>query len=768
MENVLHDPNKIYEPGSSVSKGDSDVFETLEITKTFKSLSEMTTLSTPMSSLSKTMAVRAVNESHTGFKCPFHTPSGPKLGLVNHMALTTCFSRSHYQHDVENFVIGVIGREPHFVRGEMALLINSMYFTTLRTEEVEIVRLSLKRHERFYDTAFIPNYYRTSDDTIKIISYNVMYDGGRLYRPLFVTKELLKLCQTRNIPENTPPAVRAVIEGGFTGTTSNLRDCLNSFLRERNMMIAKNAHKRCSANSFVSVLLRWYSRLNLVYTLARSVDVVASNSDCRFCEINPVAIYGINGACAPMFNHNPGGRAIHECAMANSALTIGSTNMPSLSETSSKLLLTSDHAAVTTIINEYYSRFYGNGIHVMMMIKMDEENIDDATVASEPFSRTVLTKRSNTIEVEVKQGIKVGIPSNVLAHNRSKYHAVNPETGLPVLNSELKVGDCIFAMYREDKVKDGDGEETSDNSEVELETVNLSEFIEMGKEGIVSKIKQYTIGNTLVYRITISSFRFLEKGDKLASRYSQKGVIGGIIKYHNLPYVISDTPNKGVRPDIIFSPMSLTSRATPGLINELHLGNYAIATGKQVDATAFTVNIERMNEVSRELLRLGYGNTDGSFLDTFYDPTTKRTFRAFMGVCYIRVLEHFSYNKLKACSQLTYFTNKTTRQAGKGGISGGLREGDMELHTMGAHSASSLIHQLYCNQSDRVVIALCKSCGHLNDRLGLLTTQTVDIEQIECCRCKQKELRATETSYGAVQIHFQLLTAGFRAAYFPK
>ena len=79
----LTEPNKVYEPGTTVGKGDSNVYETLSITKPFKSISEMITLSTPMSSLSHNENARGVNSSHTGYKCPFDTPSGGNIGLCH-------------------------------------------------------------------------------------------------------------------------------------------------------------------------------------------------------------------------------------------------------------------------------------------------------------------------------------------------------------------------------------------------------------------------------------------------------------------------------------------------------------------------------------------------------------------------------------------------------------------------------------------------------------------------------------------------------------
>ena len=334
---------------------------------------------------------------------------------------------------------------------------------------------------------------------------------------------------------------------------------------------------------------------------------------------------------------------------------------------------------------------------------------------------------------------------------------MNKDTGVPILNTKLNVNDCLFAMYEIKK---------AENPESEPEIVNLSKFVERGKEGIVSKLKKYIQDNSVIYRNTISCYSHFEKGDKIASRYSQKGVGGGIRPFHELPIVIGNTPNRGLRPDIIFSPLSLTSRATPGLPIEMLMGLYGTMTNQQIDASAFTVNIERIRQIQGEMVGMGF-NPD--FLETCIDPMTKRKFKVYVGICSIRILEHTSREKLKACSQINHSTNKLTRQVTKGGPYSGLRQGTMELDVLGAHSASSLKHQLYNTQSDRIVIALCSQCGHINDRLGLLSQSVVqNLEGKKCSRCGEESLVSTNTVYALFRIYCHLLSAGFRLAPFPS
>ena len=249
-----------------------------------------------------------------------------------------------------------------------------------------------------------------SADKLRVIGYNILCDGGRLYRPLF---NMVRIKE---------------IAGALTGLP--LRTALNTWLRGKTIddVVSSGVVEMVFCAEFVH------------YTIAQRIteeDVFSHD----YCELNPCAQFGIVGNCAPMLNHNPSGRAIHETAMAKSALTPGGTNMSRLSETSSKLLLTTERAATTTLYNEYCSRGYGNGTSATVMISLTNSNNEDAMTVSGSYARSVTTQRSHTFEVEVTQNIKVGIPPTV--RNKRLYEAINSETGMPIVGANLKAGDCI-------------------------------------------------------------------------------------------------------------------------------------------------------------------------------------------------------------------------------------------------------------------------------------------------------------------------------------
>lgn len=718
----FHNNNGVFKPKTTASTGSNNVFETLSSDNIFGTLSQITTLSTPMSEHSRTTDVRSVNETHVGYKCLFETPSGSKVGLVTHMATHCCVSTTKKKEDIYDIILNVLEnstgrRQTKTKKNEKTVSVNSLPYTTVDNKEFIEIKNRIKRNVDFMDVAIVSEFYEF-EGKVQISSYNIYCDGGRLYRPLYNVEGLLEygLIKTaKNGPKTQEDEDRAI----------------NNFIKE-------NTFENLVKKGIIEMVFAVELKTIVISEHRKNIDPSLHN----YSEINPVNIYGLVSSCAPMMNHNPGGRAIHESAMAKSAQTPGSTNALSLSETSSKKLQTSEPALVTTIYNEKIANHCGSGVNAIVGILITGTNIEDAFTVNKRFAKSVMMQITTTTEIIIQQiqgvVVKQGRPpiENIVS---SKYHAIDSVTGLPIIGSKLRVGDAIFAMYH-----------------ITLEgTVNKTEFVEEGKEGIVTNIKTIESENTTTYRITISLFKQVDEGDKFAFRYSQKGVTGSIEKYENMPYIESG-PDAGLRPDLLFSPLSLSSRATPGLNIELLLGVYAALTGQSINATAFNITIDEIERIKNEL------NNDTNFkhVETFIDPKSGERIKIMYGVCYTRILKHTSRDKQKACSHLRYTIEKSTRQPSRGGTNGALRDGFMELNTTAAHSAVHLINSIYKKQSDAIAIYVCEKCGHLNDRFN-------SNNQI-CTKCMTTSVVRIESTYAIVMLHHWLLAAGIKFNMFPR
>ena len=84
-------------------------------------------------------------------------------------------------------------------------------------------------------------------------------------------------------------------------------------------------------------------------------------------------------------------------------------------------------------------------------------------------------------------------------------------------------------------------------------------------------------------KVRLRCIRRPQIGDKFSSRHGQKGVIGKMLKDHELP-----RGEDGIAPDLIMNPHALPSRMTIGHLAEMLSGLVATETGEVVDATMFT------------------------------------------------------------------------------------------------------------------------------------------------------------------------------------
>ena len=83
-------------------------------------------------------------------------------------------------------------------------------------------------------------------------------------------------------------------------------------------------------------------------------------------------------------------------------------------------------------------------------------------------------------------------------------------------------------------------------------------------------------------RVSIAVKRKLTKGDKMAGRHGNKGVIARVLPIEDMPYLEDGAPV-----DIILSPLGAPSRMNIGAVLETHLGWAANALGLKVASPVF-------------------------------------------------------------------------------------------------------------------------------------------------------------------------------------
>lgn len=610
--------------------------------------------------------------------------------------------------------------------------LNSIPFALIDQNTYEDLRKHLKRDYRFMDVAVVEEKYEITYGSAKNLytsSYNIYCDGGRVCRPLY-NVEVLK--QKKLLTD----------------------EAINEYFKNNHVL------EKIISDGVIEMVLP----IELQYeSILEFRHQITSETKKKFCEIDPNALFGLVSACAPMLNHSPGNRIIHETAMSIAALTGISTNFRKMSETSAKLLHCPEAPVVITKTSAYYNNLLRNGVNIFLGIKIDDGNVEDSFLLNERVAKSITDAKISTYEIIIDSTEIMGMSSKG-NYKIKKYHAIDPNTGFPCIGAHLDVGDVIFAKYKEEIIEQTDDE---GNKYIVEQIVNKSEFVEEGKEGEVQDISQVNNDKVTIFRITISKTRTVGVGRKLAfDGNSQKGIVGKELPHDQMPYITTGK-NKGMRLGAVFSPMSMSSRGTPGVSHSALFGTHAVVTGKQNNLTSFTVSNERLVKINEELENLGFSSWG---YETFYDPVSGTEYQLACGFAYIKILKHTADDKQKARGHLDYNIDKSSKQPSKGGPTGALRVGYMDTGTFASHNTMSLIRSFLADQSDLITVPICKNCGHICDRYNDDPKTIVDnYASKHCTKCRESDtVVKVNLPYAVVRIHNQSLTIGKKLNLFPK
>jgi DNA-directed RNA polymerase beta subunit len=344
---------------------------------------------------------------------------------------------------------------------------------------------------------------------------------------------------------------------------------------------------------------------------------------------------------------------------------------------------------------------------VIAVMSYEGYNMEDALVMNRAsvdrgLGRSSYFKPYTAEEVRYQGGLvdEIGIPDKeVKGYRTEKDYRLLEDDGIVYTGAKVKDPDVMIGKISPPRFL-GEFEEFSIAANVKRES---SVSLTHGDNGIVdsSVITENEEGNRTV-RLRLRNLRIPEIGDKFASRYGQKGIIGIIIPPEDLPFTAS-----GITPDLIFSPHGLPSRMTVAHSIEIIAGKVGALAGQYIDGTAFDPMPE--SELRKMLHELGFRENG---LETMYDGLTGRELKAriYVGDIYYLKLKHMVANKLhaRASGKIQLLTRQPIEGRSQGG---GLRVGEMEKDCFVAHGASLLLKERF--DSDKTLLHVCEECGML-------------------------------------------------------
>ncbi len=226
--------------------------------------------------------------------------------------------------------------------------------------------------------------------------------------------------------------------------------------------------------------------------------------------------------------------------------------------------------------------------------------------------------------------------------------------------------------------------------------------LEHGKKGRVVGVKIFSrdLGHNLesgiIKRIVveIAQLRNISVGDKLSGRHGNKGVISVILPEEDMPYMEDGTPI-----DIILTPLGVPSRMNLGQILEMHLGYTAHTLGYQAIVPPFSS--ATVTEIKQELVKAGLPENgkvpliDGRTGEVFDQDIA-------IGYMYMLKLHHMVEDKLHMRS-IGPYSLITQQPLGGKAQGGGQRFGEMEVWALEGHGAAYTLREMLTIKSDDIV-----------------------------------------------------------------
>ncbi|OHA87717.1 MAG: DNA-directed RNA polymerase subunit beta [Candidatus Zambryskibacteria bacterium RIFCSPLOWO2_01_FULL_35_19] len=231
---------------------------------------------------------------------------------------------------------------------------------------------------------------------------------------------------------------------------------------------------------------------------------------------------------------------------------------------------------------------------------------------------------------------------------------------------------------------------------------DTSKRVEGGKKGRVINVQIFSreqgdkLQSGIIKRIhiEIAQIRNVSVGDKLAGRHGNKGVISKILPIEDMPYTADGTPI-----DMILTPLGVPSRMNLGQILEIHLGLAAKTLNYQAVVPQFAGATDV--EIKEELKKAGW-NESGKM--QLYDGRTGDAFKqeTSVGYMYIFKLDHMVEDKIHMRS-IGPYSLITQQPLGGRAQGGGQRFGEMEVWALLGHGVAYTLKEMLTIKSDDIL-----------------------------------------------------------------
>lgn len=440
---------------------------------------------------------------------------------------------------------------------------------------------------------------------------------------------------------------------------------------------------------------------------------------CTHCELTQASFLGVMASSVPFATGQQGPRLAYFTSQKKQVIT--GPHKPYRGEVYRHDSWYCHRPLVYTLSDQLANRNgsgdYGGTPVVLALMALPRNQEDAIVIKKGTLDRGCFTSSSTRVYISEinntnstnKLYDRFESPDQVIAKKNTSYTHLGTD-GLPTKGTYLPGGSVIIGKTRH--VQRTAVHKTTDDS-ASVTRCDISVLSRGDESGVVSAIDKIDMNGGTRVSVMVTSTHIPQVGDKFTSHYSQKGVVGAIWSDEDMPFSL----NTGVSPDIIVSPLSMTSRMTMSALLSLLVGKTVVVDGDVslgLDEQHYNQSNKTLHDrLETILLQHGFAK-DGTEL--FADGRTGELIptRIFVGVVDYFRLVHIASKKIHARS--TGPLDPLTRQPKDGRRSGGgLRLGEMESSALVAHGSAHTLQERLRELSDVFDVYICRDCGIMSD-----------------------------------------------------
>ncbi|NCN65466.1 MAG: DNA-directed RNA polymerase subunit B [Candidatus Altiarchaeum hamiconexum] len=682
--------------------GRSGISQVLDRTTFLSSISHRRRISLLLEKTRPHFEARDVHATQWGRVSANETPEGKNCGLVKNLTVGAIVSKERDDSKIREKLEKICSQSKYntdvYVNGVL------MGSHPEPGKLVENLREERRNGKIPYDTSIV---YEEKNNEVQIYS-----DVGRVMRPLIVAKNLDKKANAM------------------------IKDVIEKKAKFENLVNKGVVEYLDAAEEEEAYIAITKDRLTKEHT---------------HIEITPSILVSIAEGYIPFANYNSAPRVEMASAMAKQAVGIPTVSFPSRLDTLMHVMVYPQRPMVRTDISEifHFDKMPAGQNFVVALLSYKGYNMEDAIVINQSsiergMGRSTFYRTYTAEEVHYHgaQQDRFEIPKeDVEGHLSADVYKNLSSDGIILPETEFKGEDVLIGKTAPPRFL----EEISMFGRIAERRREASVTANEMESGWVDSVvlTETDEGNTMV-KIKTRSPKIPEIGDKMASRYGQKGVIGMIERHEDMPFT-----NEGIVPDLIMNPHAIPSRTTVGHLIEMLGGTAGCLDGRFIDGTTF--ENEKEKNLRTILEKSGFKNSGKQIL---YDGRTGEKIEAeiFIGVVYYQRLHHMVSNKIhiRAKGPVQMLTRQPTEGRAK---HGGLRFGEMERDCLIGHGASAVLRDRLLEESDKVKVPVCSKCG-------VIAIRDYERNKLYCPVCRDSQVYEVEIPYAFKLLAAELLGLG--------